>query len=143
MFGQFRAFPAAMTSPREISKKANSDQVRAILEAKLAELNGGFDDRSSLFIENSADMLDTVRMALDRDIVVQCVNASTRTLLDIRSALDALSAGTYGICEDCGEVIPARRLAAIPWARFCLSCRERRDRRGVAAKDPGEFPLAA
>lgn len=41
-------------------------------------------------------------------------------LADIERALKRLDDGTYGVCEACGEPIPAERLAARPEARFCL-----------------------
>jgi RNA polymerase-binding transcription factor len=28
--------------------------------------------------------------------------------------------GTYGVCEICGKPIGEERLAAIPWARYCI-----------------------
>ncbi len=43
----------------------------------------------------------------------------------IDEALDRLSSGDYGICLSCEEPIPAKRLAALPWARYCVPCQER------------------
>jgi len=43
----------------------------------------------------------------------------------IDEALDRLSSGDYGICLGCEEAIPAKRLAALPWARYCVPCQER------------------
>jgi DnaK suppressor protein len=43
----------------------------------------------------------------------------------IDEALDRLEAGDYGICVACGEPISAKRLHAIPWARYCLDCQNR------------------
>ena len=30
----------------------------------------------------------------------------------------------YGDCQNCEEPINPKRLAAIPWARYCLNCQE-------------------
>ena len=49
-------------------------------------------------------------------------------LLDVRHALHNLDGGTYGICEDCGQAIPAERLAVRPQATLCLPCKTRRER---------------
>jgi DnaK suppressor protein len=43
-------------------------------------------------------------------------------LAEIEAALDRLSAGHYGECEQCREPISARVLAAHPEARFCAAC---------------------
>jgi DnaK suppressor protein len=125
-----------MKAPTEIRNH------KAALENKLAELTAGFQDRSGLAIENSADMLDTIRMATDRDVLVQSLNINTQMLSDVREALDRLSNGEYGVCEDCDESIAPRRLQAIPWARVCVKCQEARDRSNGHADD-GHFSLAA
>jgi DnaK suppressor protein len=39
-----------------------------------------------------------------------------------KSALERISEGTYGICEGCSERISKKRLKAIPFTRFCISC---------------------
>jgi DnaK suppressor protein len=38
--------------------------------------------------------------------------------------LQKLAGGTFGICEDCDEHIPPRRLMAVPEARLCARCQE-------------------
>jgi len=43
----------------------------------------------------------------------------------IDEALQRLDKGTYGICRDCGEPIAPARLAAIPWTRVCITCKEK------------------
>ena len=113
---------------------------RAVLEAKLAELTHSFQDRSGLAVENSADMLDTIRMATDRDILVQQLNMNSQKITDVREALERLKTGAYGVCEDCDEQISPRRLHAIPWARVCVKCQELRDR-STSLED--DFYLAA
>jgi DnaK suppressor protein len=42
----------------------------------------------------------------------------------IEEALDRLDSDDYGYCLACDQPIPAKRLAAIPWARYCVNCQE-------------------
>jgi len=42
----------------------------------------------------------------------------------IEEALDRIEAGDYGICISCEEPIPPKRLHALPWAKFCVSCQQ-------------------
>jgi DnaK suppressor protein len=42
----------------------------------------------------------------------------------IEEALDRLNSGDFGICLACEEPIPAKRLKALPWARYCVDCQE-------------------
>lgn len=123
-----------MKSPTEIRKQTDLQERRAILQAKVVELTSAFQDRSELAVENSADVIDTIRMATDRDVLVQRMNISARVLSEVRKAIAALDDGEYGTCEDCEEPIAARRLDAIPWARVCVKCQEARDRSCAEAK---------
>jgi len=42
----------------------------------------------------------------------------------VDEALDRLNSGDYGICLNCEQPIPPKRLAALPWARYCVPCQE-------------------
>jgi DnaK suppressor protein len=44
-------------------------------------------------------------------------------LADVEHALDKFRKGTYGLCDICGQPIPADRLDAVPHANLCLSCK--------------------
>jgi DnaK suppressor protein len=39
-----------------------------------------------------------------------------------------LASEEFGVCLECGEPIPAKRLMALPWAALCLQCQEIADR---------------
>lgn len=43
-------------------------------------------------------------------------------LRQVEEALDRLDSGDYGVCLSCEEPIAAKRLNAIPWARYCVTC---------------------
>lgn len=45
----------------------------------------------------------------------------------IAEAREALSAGTYGTCKNCGRKIPPERLAAVPEAVRCIDCQNRQE----------------
>ncbi len=47
----------------------------------------------------------------------------------INSALKRIYDKTYGICEICGDAIPANRLKIIPYARYCIKCKEEEEQR--------------
>jgi DnaK suppressor protein len=44
-------------------------------------------------------------------------------IAEIELALDKFKKGTYGLCDICGQPIPADRLEAVPYANLCLSCK--------------------
>ncbi|MFZ8953261.1 MAG: RNA polymerase-binding protein DksA [Gammaproteobacteria bacterium] len=58
-----------------------------------------------------------------------------KLLRKIDSALDRISNGSYGYCEDTGEEIGIRRLEARPVATLCLEAQERREHTERQFKD--------
>ena len=40
------------------------------------------------------------------------------------SSLTRINEGTFGECLNCGQEINAKRLEAIPWVRYCITCQE-------------------
>jgi len=42
----------------------------------------------------------------------------------VNEALDRIRTGDYGICAECEDAIPSKRLCAIPWAKYCVPCQE-------------------
>jgi DnaK suppressor protein len=51
------------------------------------------------------------------------------TLQDVEQALERMEAGTYGLCERCGQPIGDERLEALPAARLCMTCKRQRSSR--------------
>jgi len=54
-----------------------------------------------------------------------------RELLAIERALAKMATGSFGICEDCGEEIPPRRLMVLPEARLCANCQTYEERQSA------------
>lgn len=69
--------------------------------------------------------------------------AARRALADTDEALGRLAAGCYGLCEGCAAAIPARLLAVVPEARYCLRCLPAPAAPGRArdGRRPGARPL--
>jgi DnaK suppressor protein len=47
-----------------------------------------------------------------------------KLLREVSDALVRIEHGTYGVCAECEEPISAKRLDALPWARYCVTCQE-------------------
>jgi DnaK suppressor protein len=57
-----------------------------------------------------------------------------KLLREIAGALHRIELETYGTCAECEEPISAKRLDAVPWARYCITCQEEVAQR-IAAGD--------
>jgi DnaK suppressor protein len=44
-------------------------------------------------------------------------------LKEVRDAIIRIEKGTYGICENCGQIIDIERLRAYPAAKTCIKCK--------------------
>lgn len=56
---------------------------------------------------------------------------------EAREALTRMDKGTFGVCESCGRPIGQARLAAIPYARYCVKCATTNDQTPQANIDEG------
>ncbi len=108
----------------------NSDlkKYREILERKRAELSETLRRRDEIAIEKSADAIDEVQRAAERELAIRNLDRESHLLRNIRAALARMDEGTYGICVRCEEEISPKRLAAVPWTPFCIKCQEAADR---------------
>lgn len=68
-----------------------------------------------------------------------------RLLVEIRAleaALERVENGTYGLCSECGEPIPEKRLLARPTAELCVRDQAEQERRADGAlRRRGYFPI--
>jgi DnaK suppressor protein len=58
---------------------------------------------------------------IERELDEGVVMAAEAELLEVTAALERVDAGTYGMCEECGEPIPEGRLEIVPAARRCVA----------------------
>jgi DnaK suppressor protein len=93
-----------------------------ILEAKEAELVEGPRRRTDIAIERSPDQMDEVQHAAEREVAIQNLDRESDMLRDVRAALGRIHDGTFGTCLHCESEIASKRLAAVPWASFCIQC---------------------
>ena len=107
--------PATSTLP-------NNKRRKLLLEAKLRELLSSSVHREELEIQYLPDPVDQIASNYDREMALRSVDHQSRLMQDVRSALEAIADGTYGACAECEEIIPGRRLDAVPWARLCVRC---------------------
>jgi DnaK suppressor protein len=116
---------------------AELKEVRAELESEVAGLRADLAKAASDMAERLTDSVrdagddsaDAGTKAFEREHQL-ALNQNTRDRLDQgERALDRIDAGTYGVCESCGEPIGKARLLAFPRATVCVRCKQREERR--------------
>jgi len=120
--------------------KNDADRFRGVLTAKVAELECFTRHREGIAVERSADQLDEIQAASQRALTVCNLDREFNQLRDARAALRRIQEGSFGICQECDQDIHAKRLAAVPWATYCIRCQEIIDSNSEEIQAPsGDF----
>lgn len=69
-------------------------------------------------------MADDATEAFDQAAGLALRRNLQETLRKVEEALERFEAGTYGICQRCGEPIDLARLEALPYATLCFRCQQ-------------------
>src|SRR6185437_10620736 len=119
--------------------KAELEKLKSFLEAKQAELSGSLRNRDEIAIEKAPDALDEVQLAGERELAIRNLDRDSNMLRQIRRALARIEDGSYGICLHCDEEISPKRIAAVPWAAFCIKGQEQVDRHEIEVDDNADL----
>lgn len=65
-----------------------------------------------------------------RDTGIAIMAEDAHKLELIALALQHIERGTYGVCQDCGQIISEGRLKAKPYADYCITCKAVREKNG-------------
>ncbi|MEO7837711.1 MAG: TraR/DksA C4-type zinc finger protein [Acidimicrobiales bacterium] len=112
------ASDAASVDPRALL-----EQERKELQDQLTEIGFGGPGEGLTYDSNFAD---SSQVTAERGEASALAASLQETLDEVEAALVKLAEGDYGVCEGCGEPIPAARLEAMPAARFCIACASKR-----------------
>jgi DnaK suppressor protein len=115
--------------------KTELSKFKKILETKRDELEQIVRRRDAIAIEKSADALDEVQHAAERELAIRNLDRESQLLRSVRAALQRIEEGSFGICLHCEEEISPKRLAAVPWTSLCIQCQEQADRNREEGND--------
>jgi DnaK suppressor protein len=103
---------------------------RKILEGKELELVRALQNGDDIALDKSADQMDDIQRAAERDLTIRNVDRQSTMLRDVKASLRRIQDGGFGICIECEGAISPKRLAAVPWASRCIQCQDAADRDG-------------
>lgn len=99
-----------ITEMGELQKKGSKDSAGDLSSYAFHQADQGTDTSE---LEKQAYMLDS----------------EGKKLKLINDALKRIYEKSYGICEICGEYIQESRLKIIPYARFCVDCKAKEEKK--------------
>jgi DnaK suppressor protein len=74
-------------------------------------------------------MADVASDTYDREFSMGLASNERELLYEFDDAIKKVDEGTFGICEDCKCSISKVRLKAVPYARLCIKCQEKKEKR--------------
>ena len=74
-------------------------------------------------------MADVATDNYDREFSLGLASSDRQSLYELEDALKKIEDGTFGVCEDCKSLITRVRLKAVPQARLCVKCQEKREKK--------------
>jgi len=64
----------------------------------------------------------------ERENTLHLLANEEQILTEIRAALERITQGTFGQCEECqGAILPKGRLKELPYTRYCVTCAKKLD----------------
>jgi RNA polymerase-binding transcription factor DksA len=91
--------------------RALLNEERESLRRQLAELTG---------LDLDHNFADSSQVAAEQGEVRTLADNLQSVLAEVEHAIEKLDAGTFGVCETCGDAIAEARLEAMPATRYCV-----------------------
>ncbi|MCX5668841.1 MAG: TraR/DksA family transcriptional regulator [Candidatus Omnitrophica bacterium] len=74
-------------------------------------------------------MADVATDNYDREFSLGLASGERKSIYELDDALKRIEEGTFGICDDCKSAITKIRLRAVPSARLCIKCQQKREKK--------------
>ena len=113
-------------------KKKDLNRYREILTQRkkdiLANAQRTLNEDMTLDSDDLADEMDLASTEYLHAFTFRLRGREKSYLAKIDKAIDRIENGSFGICEECGEAISAKRLEARLETTFCIRCKEDQER---------------
>lgn len=73
-------------------------------------------------------MADMASDSFDRELSLNIASGEQEIIYEIDEALKRIREGKYGRCVSCNKKIPAKRLTAVPYAKYCIQCQSKEEK---------------
>jgi DnaK suppressor protein len=112
--------------------KVKLRRYQAILSEQLTVLldhNEGTVEQLEDDTQSHPDPNDRASAESGRSFDLRMRDRDRKLIGKIKSALERIDQGTFGVCEDCGQQIEEKRLEVRPVTSQCIECKEDQERR--------------
>ena len=113
------------------TRQKRADEIidfRSLLLEERARITGGnHRDLEILVLPGSLAVEDQAPLMHDQFVVLRRHGMDRQKLELIDGGLERLDRGEFGLCAECEEPIPVKRLKVVPWAACCVTCQNLKD----------------
>src|SRR5271165_76976 len=110
---------------RTVEVRETRGEYRRLLLEKRAEVMAGLGVKfDTLARMGRVAEEDQAQISHDEFVSLRLNGLDYAQLRQVEEALDRLESGDYGICLACEEPIAPKRLRALSWARYCVTCQD-------------------
>jgi len=135
-----------MSGNHKNGAKLKLSAYRKLLERKAEEVRGSMSAQKAAQVvarlDVPSDEGDLSQQHHEEWIFLNRNTIDMKLLREISDALQRIDHGTFGVCPECEEPISAKRLDAVPWARYCVACQERIADRAARGEEVDEYQEA-
>jgi DnaK suppressor protein len=115
-------------SGTQIMDRASIARFRKSLEARHRELRIGVAKTQKEMLtaqhDYGKDEGDRANTSLAKEMQLGHKSRDRALLSAVDAALKRIREGAFGECLNCGQEIDVKRLEALPWVRYCITCQE-------------------
>ncbi len=110
--------------------KKKLEQFKKRLEQRQQELRRTVsrnvqDGRAADSEDIAQDIADKAANSYTKEFLFSQSSNDRALLARVEEALVRIREGNFGECINCGDEVNAKRLEAVPWARYCIKCQEK------------------
>jgi len=117
-----------MNTSSKATPKPKLSAYRKILEGKAEEVRRSMSAQKAAQVvarlDCPSDEGDLSQQSHEEWIFLNRNTIDMKLLREVSGALHRIDTGQYGVCMECEEPISAKRLEALPWAKYCVKCQE-------------------
>jgi DnaK suppressor protein len=117
-----------LTEYKKVITKRKNEILDAIERISEDTLKKSQKDASGDISGYTFHMADVATDNYDREFSLGLASNDRQSLYELDDALKRIEEGTFGVCEECKTVLTKARLKALPYARLCLSCQQKREK---------------
>ncbi len=123
-----------MNTRKKLNKKEKEAFRKTLLDKKFTiinKLSQVINESKEMETNVAQDSVDKAETSYTKEFLLSLSDSDRELLIEIDEALKRLDRDEFGVCQLCGAEIGQKRIAAIPWTPYCISCQEKAEKERV------------